>query len=520
MPRVSPWPPAAHPLDAIGFDTVLQVNLRAEATLVQAFLPALRDAQPGSAIVGIASIEGLIGHGAIPAYTASKHGVIGLTRALAHALGSERIRVNAVCPGYIETPMFSPALAMPGARESYLSKIPMQRLGVPQDVARLVRFLLSDEAEYIHGSAVVVDGGVTAAGGQEFAGGLLTRARVSCRRVVTGVRGGAPPWSGPNGSPCAWATHLSRSTLMAQSPEAAAYTAALEVIGASEPRIAAAIVDELANQRRQLKLIASENYASPAVLLAMGTWFSDKYAEGTPGHRFYAGCEVVDQVESIANEHATALFGADHAYVQPHSGIDANLVAFWSILAKRVEQPRLESLGVNHVNDLDPEAWEALRQELNNQRMIGMSLDAGGHLTHGFRPNISGKLFNQRSYGVDPVTEQIDYDAVRALALEFRPLVVVAGYSAYPATRTSASCVRSPTRSTRRSWSTWRTSPVSSRAAFSPATSIRCRTRTWSRRRRTSRCAAPAAGSCCAPPSTPSSSTRVVPRSSAVRCHT
>jgi NAD(P)-dependent dehydrogenase (short-subunit alcohol dehydrogenase family) len=164
--------PGARPLDATGFDTVLQVNLRAEATLVQAFLPELRAAQPGSAIVGIASIEGLIGHGAIPAYTASKHGVIGLTRALAHALGSERIRVNAVCPGYIETPMFAPALSMPGARESYLSKIPLQRLGMPQDIARLVRFLLSDEAEYIHGSAVVADGGVTAAGGQEFAGAL------------------------------------------------------------------------------------------------------------------------------------------------------------------------------------------------------------------------------------------------------------------------------------------------------------------------------------------------------------
>ena len=164
--------PAAHALDASGFDTVLQVNLRAEATLVHAFLAALRDAQPGSAIVGIASIEGLIGHGAIPAYTASKHGVIGLTRSLAHALGPERIRVNAVCPGFIETPMFAPAISMPGAREAYLAKIPMQRLGVPQDVARLVRFLLSDEAEYVHGSAVVVDGGVTAAGGQEFAGGL------------------------------------------------------------------------------------------------------------------------------------------------------------------------------------------------------------------------------------------------------------------------------------------------------------------------------------------------------------
>lgn len=167
-----PMAPADHPLDATGFDTVLQVNLRAEATLVRAFLPALRDAQPGSAVVGIASIEGLIGHGAIPAYTASKHGVIGLTRALAHALGPERIRVNAVCPGYIETPMFLPAVSMPGAREAYESKIPLGRLGLPQDVARLVRYLLSDEAEYVHGSAVVVDGGVTAAGGQEFAGGL------------------------------------------------------------------------------------------------------------------------------------------------------------------------------------------------------------------------------------------------------------------------------------------------------------------------------------------------------------
>ena len=102
------------------------------------------------------------------------------------------------------------------------------------------------------------------------------------------------------------------------------------MIRRTEPLIADAIGAELANQRRQLKLIASENYASPAVLLAMGNWLSDKYAEGTPGHRFYAGCEVVDRVESIAVEHARALFGAECAYVQPHSGIDANLVAFWS----------------------------------------------------------------------------------------------------------------------------------------------------------------------------------------------
>jgi glycine hydroxymethyltransferase len=211
-----------------------------------------------------------------------------------------------------------------------------------------------------------------------------------------------------------------------------AFTAMLEIIGDAEPAIAEHIRGELGNQRSQLKLIASENYASPATLLAMGNWFSDKYAEGTVGHRFYAGCEYVDLVEARAAEHARELFGAAHAYVQPHSGIDANLVAFWSILAHRVEVPFLASHGAKHVNDLTPTDWEELRQAFGNQRMIGMALDAGGHLTHGFRPNISGKLFDQRSYGVDPATEHLDYEAVRALAHEFRPLVIVAGYSAYP----------------------------------------------------------------------------------------
>ncbi|MDZ7679071.1 MAG: glycine hydroxymethyltransferase [Acidimicrobiales bacterium] len=215
-------------------------------------------------------------------------------------------------------------------------------------------------------------------------------------------------------------------------PETTAFRSALSVVEASEPRIAAAIGAELDNQRRQLKLIASENYASPAVLLAMGNWLSDKYAEGTPGHRFYAGCEVVDEVERIAAEHARELFGAEHAYVQPHSGIDANLVAFWAILAARVEAPRLSELGVGHVNDLSDEDWDQLRHDLGNQRLLGLSLDAGGHLTHGFRPNISGKMFDQRSYGVDPHTGLLDYDAIRAQAQEFRPLILVAGYSAYP----------------------------------------------------------------------------------------
>src|SRR5687768_488121 len=211
-----------------------------------------------------------------------------------------------------------------------------------------------------------------------------------------------------------------------------AYRSALAVIESVEPRIAEATRAELADQRSSLKLIASENYASPAVLLTMGTWFSDKYAEGTVGHRFYAGCQNVDTVEALAAEHARDLFGAEYAYAQPHSGIDANLVAFWSILAHRVESPALEKHAVRNVSELSEADWEALRNELGNQRMLGMSLDSGGHLTHGFRPNISGKMFHQRSYGTDPETGFLDYGAVAAAAREFKPLVVVAGYSAYP----------------------------------------------------------------------------------------
>ncbi|MEO3778865.1 glycine hydroxymethyltransferase [Micromonospora sp. B11E3] len=216
------------------------------------------------------------------------------------------------------------------------------------------------------------------------------------------------------------------------STESTAFRSALEVIRAVEPRVADAIRAELADQRESLKLIASENYASPATLLAMGNWFSDKYAEGTVGRRFYAGCQNVDTVEALAAEHARELFGAAHAYAQPHSGIDANLVAFWAILADRVEAPALKKAQVRQVNELTEADWFALRRELGNQRMLGMSLDAGGHLTHGFRPNISGKMFDQRSYGTDPATGLVDYDKVAEAAREFKPLILVAGYSAYP----------------------------------------------------------------------------------------
>jgi glycine hydroxymethyltransferase len=216
------------------------------------------------------------------------------------------------------------------------------------------------------------------------------------------------------------------------SPDTVAFAAALDAVARVDPLVADALVRELEDERAHLKLIASENFASPSVLLAMGNWMSDKYAEGSPGHRLYAGCDNVDTIEARADELACALFGADHAYAQPHSGIDANLVAFWAVLSHRVEAPALGRLGANHVNDLSPEDWETLRQELGNQTLLGMALAAGGHLTHGFRPNISGKLFRHRSYGVDPVTFLLDYDEVRRRAHEERPLILIAGYSSYP----------------------------------------------------------------------------------------
>jgi NAD(P)-dependent dehydrogenase (short-subunit alcohol dehydrogenase family) len=154
-------------VDTETWDDVLAVNLRAAGDIVVALLPGLRAAGPGSAIVGISSIEGVIGHGAIPSYTASKHGLIGLMRSLAHRLGPEGIRANAVCPGYVETPMLAPTIENPQVRKAFERKIPLARLAQPSELARVVRFLLSDEATYVNGSAIVVDGGVTAVGGQD-----------------------------------------------------------------------------------------------------------------------------------------------------------------------------------------------------------------------------------------------------------------------------------------------------------------------------------------------------------------
>ncbi len=155
-------PTAVDDLDAETWGSVVDVNLRAEALLVRVLLPALRAARPGSAVVGISSVEAIIGHGVLPAYCASKAGVLGLTRSLAHALGGDGIRVNAVCPGAVDTPMLAPLLALEDARRALEARIPLQRIARPEEVARTVRFLLSEEASYVHGSYLVVDGGMTA----------------------------------------------------------------------------------------------------------------------------------------------------------------------------------------------------------------------------------------------------------------------------------------------------------------------------------------------------------------------
>jgi len=216
------------------------------------------------------------------------------------------------------------------------------------------------------------------------------------------------------------------------SEAAVAYAAALDVVAATSPEVAAAIIQELRDQRSHLKLIASENYSSLAVQLAMGNLLTDKYAEGVAGRRFYASCGNVDAVEAQAVASAKQLFGCDHAYVQPHSGADANLVAYWAILVQRVQNPAVERLGRKSLDELSPQELEEVRQQLCGQKLMGLALDAGGHLTHGYRHNVSSKMMQAVSYGVDPKTHLIDYAAVREMALRERPLILLAGYSAYP----------------------------------------------------------------------------------------
>lgn len=171
----------------------------------------------------------------------------------------------------------------------------------------------------------------------------------------------------------------------------------------SDPQIIAAIDDELARQRQTIELIASENFTSPAVLEAVGTVLTNKYAEGYPSRRYYGGCEKVDVVEDLARQRACKLFGCKFANVQPHCGANANLAAYAALV--------------------EP-----------GDTILGMSLDQGGHLTHGSPVNFSGKLYNFIPYGLNLETETIDYDELERLAKEHRPRLIVGGASAYPRT--------------------------------------------------------------------------------------
>ncbi|MBI1319960.1 MAG: glycine hydroxymethyltransferase [Candidatus Hydrogenedens sp.] len=213
---------------------------------------------------------------------------------------------------------------------------------------------------------------------------------------------------------------------------AVAYVAALTKVAEAAPVAARDVVRELSDQRAFLKLIASENYCSLSTQLAMGNLLTDKYAEGYPGTRFYEGCDNVDDIESYACAEACKLFGAHHAYVQPHSGADANLIAFWAVLTARVEAPLLEAKGIGDPSKLSQEDWNDIRQALGNQRLLGMDYSAGGHLTHGYRRNVSAKMFDAYSYAVDRETGLLDYDYIEQRAQEIKPLILLAGYSAYP----------------------------------------------------------------------------------------
>lgn len=175
----------------------------------------------------------------------------------------------------------------------------------------------------------------------------------------------------------------------------------LKSIKEADGELYESMLKEFERQQHNLELIASENIVSEAVLAAAGTFYTNKYAEGYPGKRYYGGCEYVDVAENLAIERAKQLFGVKYANVQPHCGSNANFAAYYALLK-------------------------------SGDTILGMTLADGGHLTHGAKVNMSGKLFNCVGYGIDPVTERIDYDKVREIALECKPQLIVCGASAYP----------------------------------------------------------------------------------------
>lgn len=214
-------------------------------------------------------------------------------------------------------------------------------------------------------------------------------------------------------------------------PATAAFYASLDQISSVSPSIAESIIKEFRDQRQNIKLIASENYCSLTTQFAQANLLTDKYAEGYSQHRFYAGCDNVDAIESEAEQLACEIFGAEHAYVQPHSGADANLVAFIAILLAKVQAPILEALGQNNPEQLLYEDWRKLREKINNQSLVAMDYYSGGHLSHGYRRNFSSLMFDAHCYSVNKKTNLIDIDHLRNLLHEVRPLIFLAGYSAY-----------------------------------------------------------------------------------------
>jgi len=210
------------------------------------------------------------------------------------------------------------------------------------------------------------------------------------------------------------------------------FLANLVEVNKVSPDIARLIINELKDQRNNLKLIASENYSSLQSQSAMANLLTDKYAEGYPYHRFYAGCDNVDQIEEIACNEACKLFNAEHAYVQPHSGADANLVAFFTILNYRIQKPCLDKTGKKNFYEFSNDEWNTLRENIGRQKLLGMDYYSGGHLTHGYRYNISSQLFDCYSYGVAKDTGLIDYNDIAKKIKEIKPLILLAGYSAYP----------------------------------------------------------------------------------------
>ena len=177
----------------------------------------------------------------------------------------------------------------------------------------------------------------------------------------------------------------------------------LDLLEAADPEAAAILAAEATRQATTLELIASENHVSPAVMHTIGTWMTNKYAEGYPGKRYYGGCEFHDRIEDLARSRATQLFGCRFANVQPHSGANANIAAFMGLL--------------------DP-----------GDRILSLPIKSGGHLSHGLKPNFSGTFYGIHEYDLDPETERLDYDAIARIAREVKPRMIICGYSAYPRT--------------------------------------------------------------------------------------